>query len=229
MHCIIGDIHGNIEELRKLLKLLRPRKSDTLVFLGDYIDKLPHTQETLMLLEKLSKEHDCIFLKGNHDYVWEQYLLHEDLSRQAFLLQYGGRETLRHFGPAAQRALEENDTVSLKKTLHSYIELIEEMEDYSIVEEYLALHAGLLPNQYVQDPLVFEEQNFFLRSDAIRMKEKYLGKYRLVAGHTYLGDEPSMAPGYINIDLGAGYGKYLCVFLVESRLCMRSDGKEFPL
>lgn len=229
MNYIIGDIHGNIVELRRLLSLLRPRKSDALIFLGDYLDKLPSTRETLELLEQLSRKHRCIFLKGNHDYIWEQYLVYGDISRQAFLLQYGGRETLRQFGSEAQRALEENDTVSLKKTLHSYIGLIEKMEDYSIVEEYLALHAGLLPKQYVQDPLMFEEQNFFIRSDAIRMKKKYLGKYRLVAGHNYLGDEPTIEQGYINIDLGAGYGKYLCVFLVENRLCIRSDGREFPL
>ena len=182
MYCIIGDIHGNIEELQKLLALLKPGKSDTLIFLGDYIDKLPHTKETLALLEKLSRGYDCIFLKGNHDYVWERYLIYEDLTRQEFLLQYGGRETLKQFGQEAQRALEENNISMLKEMLHSYIKLIEKMEYCYIIEDYLALHAGLLPDQYSQYPLVFEERNFFIRPDNIHMKEKYLGTYTLVAG-----------------------------------------------
>ena len=35
----IGDIHGEYFKLKNLIKKLKPHKSDTVVFLGDYIDR----------------------------------------------------------------------------------------------------------------------------------------------------------------------------------------------
>ena len=40
---IIGDLHANIEQLKMLLDIIRVKKDDTLIFLGDYIDKRRHT------------------------------------------------------------------------------------------------------------------------------------------------------------------------------------------
>ncbi len=63
----IGDIHGHTIALNALLDELSPSSSDDLVFLGDYVDKGPDVAGTLELLSKLSREHDWIFLRGNHD------------------------------------------------------------------------------------------------------------------------------------------------------------------
>jgi len=103
------------------------------------------------------------------------------------------------------------------------------MKDWHIVEGYLALHAGLLREQYEQSPLVFREANYFVRHQDIPPNKKYLDRYVLVAGHTHLGDEPTIAKGYINIDLGAGYGKHIGAFSVEEHVIIRSDGARFPL
>jgi serine/threonine protein phosphatase 1 len=35
----IGDLHGEVTLLRQLLEQLAPRSQDTLVFLGDYLDR----------------------------------------------------------------------------------------------------------------------------------------------------------------------------------------------
>ena len=37
----IGDIHGELEKLDELLELLPLESDDTLVFVGDYIDRGP--------------------------------------------------------------------------------------------------------------------------------------------------------------------------------------------
>ena len=101
--------------------------------------------------------------------------------------------------------------------------------DWHRIGEYLALHAGLLPEQYEQPSLRFLEKNFFVRPQDIPQEKRYLHRYTLVAGHTHLGTEPTVKRGYINIDLGAGYGKFLGALCVEEQIVMRSDGKEFPL
>ena len=52
----IGDIHGEIEKLNELLRQLEPKACDTLVFLGDYIDRGNHSKEDDERLITLSKE-----------------------------------------------------------------------------------------------------------------------------------------------------------------------------
>jgi len=229
MRYIVGDIHANIRELENLLRLLHIAPADELIFLGDYIDKLPYTQQTLALLTALQSECNCIFLKGNHEYVWDQYVNERKIERQSFLLQFGGAETLREYRPEAQQALLQNDLQTLREVLDPYFLLISQMKDWRSVDGYLALHAGLLEEQYEQSPLVFREANYFVRPERIPFEKKYLDCDVLVAGHTHLSDEPTIKRGYINIDLGAGYGKFLGAFSTEEHCIIRSDGKTFPL
>lgn len=229
MTYIVGDIHANIRELKKLLDLLRPKREDTLIFLGDYIDKNIYTQETIQLLKSLDKEHKCIFIKGNHEFVWGQYMNHGEPKYQKFLLQYGGIEALSRYSKDAEKLLEDNNFIRIKQLIGPYLQLLEKMEDYYIVDGYLALHAGLLEEQLGQSPLKFSEENYFLRPDRINKNRKYLGKFKVVAGHTYLGEEPTIESGYINIDLGAGCGKYIGTLSVKTNEIIRSDGKIFPI
>lgn len=43
---VIGDIHGHLDRLQRMLVLIRPRVTpgDTLVFVGDYIDRGPESR-----------------------------------------------------------------------------------------------------------------------------------------------------------------------------------------
>ena len=45
----IGDIHGEYFKLKNLIKKLKPHKSDTVVFLGDYIDRGLYSKRILFL------------------------------------------------------------------------------------------------------------------------------------------------------------------------------------
>ncbi|OGZ44126.1 MAG: hypothetical protein A2756_05520 [Candidatus Ryanbacteria bacterium RIFCSPHIGHO2_01_FULL_48_27] len=229
MQYILGDLHANIRELERLLRQLSPASDDTFIFLGDYIDKLPHTAETLALLHALRREHTCVFVKGNHEFVWERYVLSQEKERGDFLREFGGREALQGFGRDVQNALLQNDFSVLQHALVSYFDLMTMMVDWHRTGEYLALHAGLLPEQYDQPSPRFLEKNFFVRPQDIPRERKYLNRYTLVAGHTHLGTEPTVEEGYINIDLGAGYGKFLGALCVEEQIVVRSDGEKFPI
>ena len=227
MKYVIGDIHANVRELERLLGILSLQKGDSLIFLGDYINKLPDTRETLSLLSALKDEYACTFIKGNHEFVWDRYLNGKETTRQEFLLRYGGKEALHEYGEDATKALENNNISAITHYLQPYLDLMQEMKDWLIVDEYIALHAGLSADQYAESPLIFREENYFLRPKHIPVQKKYLGRFVLVAGHTHLAEEPTVFPGYINIDLGAGYGKYLGAYAIEERTAIRSDGKKF--
>lgn len=64
----IGDIHGSFDQLRNLMqKIPIDFATDTLVFIGDYIDRGPCSVEVVDYLLKLQKKAPAtIFLKGNH-------------------------------------------------------------------------------------------------------------------------------------------------------------------
>ena len=63
----IGDIHGEYYKLENLIKKLDLKSNDTCVFTGDYIDLGEYSRDVVSRLIELSKEINCIFLKGNHE------------------------------------------------------------------------------------------------------------------------------------------------------------------
>ncbi|MCI5125418.1 MAG: serine/threonine protein phosphatase, partial [Candidatus Electrothrix sp. AR5] len=54
--CIIGDIHGCLNSLQKLLKLVE-KETDTFVFLGDYIDRGSDSKEVVQCILEFKKKH----------------------------------------------------------------------------------------------------------------------------------------------------------------------------
>lgn len=229
MNYIIGDIHANIKELKSLLDIVKFKKDDKLIFIGDYIDKNVYTKETIELLLFLIKNYSCILIKGNHDFVWDRYLNFQEFFRQDFLLTHGSVEALRQFSPEPEDLIKNNRTELIRKYLRPYLALIPQMVDYYITDNYLATHAGLEKHQILQRNLKFTEANYFLRGDKLNYDKKYLNKYTIIAGHTHLGIKPLIREGYINIDLGAGYGRYLGALCIEKKIVIRSDNKIFKL
>lgn len=67
----IGDLHGEVTLLRQLLAILPFREEDTLVFLGDCLDRGEDSIATIRTLRELKRKHPlCIFLCGNHEDTW---------------------------------------------------------------------------------------------------------------------------------------------------------------
>ncbi len=92
----IGDIHGCAKAVRALVQAIRPHREDTLVFLGDYIDRGPDSRGTIDFLLTLPRRCRPIFLKGNHEIALDGYLTGAIDSHVWF--QLGGRTTLVSYG-----------------------------------------------------------------------------------------------------------------------------------
>jgi serine/threonine protein phosphatase 1 len=92
----IGDIHGCRDALRSLLTAIGPRKEDTIVTLGDYIDRGPDSRGVIELLIDLQSKCKLVPLLGNHEEMMLRVLRHEQ-PHQAWL-QFGGVETLESYG-----------------------------------------------------------------------------------------------------------------------------------
>ncbi len=69
----IGDIHGDIHALYRLLsKFPELTPEDTIVFLGDYIDRGPRSKDVVDFVRRLPSTTPArvICLRGNHEDAW---------------------------------------------------------------------------------------------------------------------------------------------------------------
>ena len=74
---VIGDVHGYVDPLIRLLEALGYRRQmgrfhhpegRCVVFLGDYIDRGPAIRETLHLVRDMVDSGDALAIMGNHEY-----------------------------------------------------------------------------------------------------------------------------------------------------------------
>lgn len=93
---VIADVHGCLHTLRELLTHWRPAE-ETLVQLGDLVDRGNYSPETVALCCQLSADfpEQTVFLQGNHDWGMAAHLGPEGPYRA--WLAWGGRATLQQY------------------------------------------------------------------------------------------------------------------------------------
>lgn len=193
----IGDIHGQIEKLDKLLRILEPDpERDELVFLGDYVDRGPNSREVLdRLLELTWSEQRVTCLRGNHEQMMIDYLMGRGKDSFGPMWLYnGGRATLDSYAQPGQRSFS-----SSVETAH--LEFIRSLPLYYRTGETIFVHAGLRPGIELEEQsardLLWIRDGFF--------RARYDWPVRIVFGHTPM-PEPFREGKLIGIDTGAAYG-----------------------
>ena len=63
---ILSDIHGNLEGLRKVLKIISRNKVDKIICLGDVVGYGTDSKQCYEIL----KNKNCDFMMGNHDAMY---------------------------------------------------------------------------------------------------------------------------------------------------------------
>ena len=89
---VISDIHGELALFQKLLEDFDP-VNHQLVLIGDLIDRGPKSKECVLLGKELVEKYDAIYLRGNH----EEYFLQFLVAPEDWLPSYvrnGGKETI---------------------------------------------------------------------------------------------------------------------------------------
>jgi serine/threonine protein phosphatase 1 len=199
----IGDIHGSFDQLQDLMqKIPIDFATDTLVFIGDYIDRGPGSVEVVDYLLDLQKQvPQTIFLKGNHEDMLEKYL--DGTDRFTYLLN-GGQKTLDCY-------LSNTDRTDGYPIPTGHMEFFKSLRLYYETESYIFVHAGLRPKV----PLASQEpEDLLWIRDKFIYSRYYFGK-PVIFGHTPL-EKPLVERNKIGIDTGAVYGNALtCVQLPD--------------
>ncbi|QEL15997.1 metallophosphoesterase family protein [Limnoglobus roseus] len=171
----IGDIHGCLSALDALLDALQPDREDTLIFLGDYIDRGPYSRGVLDRILSLRDSCQLIPLLGNH----EESLLDalRDSGNLRKWLALGGTDTLRSYGWAAggpRRAL----TDWFPKR---HLQFLSDCRPYHETLTHLFLHAGYVPELPMADQPALALRWRVTQADTTL--PHYSGKVAIV-GHT---------------------------------------------
>lgn len=204
----IGDIHGCRSRLEGLLERIRfDPAGDTLVFVGDYIDRGPDSRGVIdALLEMKASCPGLVCLKGNHEAMLLDFYL-EGRGEQRFFWN-GGLLTLDAYGitPADARAG--------RGLPESHVDFLRSLPLFYESGEYLFVHAGIRPG------IPLAEQSpadlLWIRDEFIDSEEDF-GR-TIVFGHTPL-PAPLLEPYKIGIDTGAVYdGRLTCVELPTRKI-----------
>jgi len=182
---IIGDVHGCYYTLLEMLKNWDSKK-EYLIFVGDLIDRGNFSSQVVKYCQNLTKNENCIILKGNHELEFIEY--YEKGENDNWLNQ-GGQKTLENF---------EDNSIDLDSTAVWFKNMPLKFEK----DCFVVTHAGI---SKTENP--FDENNI----DGVLWNRKVLKNIDKIQihGHTpLLKNEPyyNTISNAWNIDTGAYYG-----------------------
>jgi serine/threonine protein phosphatase 1 len=146
---VVGDIHGRCAQLLNLLDMLpRDPENDTLVFLGDLIDRGSDAPGCVAHILKLCRENPrrVICLRGNHEQMLMDFL--ESRSNLWLTPVVGGERTFEQYTGQTVRVDSEKDLEELRSLFErslpaEHLAFMEEMPFYYEDEFAIYVHAGL--------------------------------------------------------------------------------------
>jgi len=204
-HLAIGDIHGCINALTTLIDFVEPRPGDTIVTLGDYVDRGPDSSAVLDFIIKLGKTHSLVPLRGNHEIM----MLDSRDNKSWFnaWLQYGGDATLNSYSSS------EGSAGSFADVPDAHIDFLENaLLPFYECETHFFVHANADPRvalQHQGDPALYWQK--------YKDPQRHCSGKIMVCGHT---PQPSCVPrgnGHsICIDTGACRDGWLSCLDVDS-------------
>ncbi len=200
----IGDIHGCLTSLRTLAAFVPFRAVDTLVGIGDYVDRGPDSKEVVDWLMEWGRSRRMHLLKGNHELMMLHAL--ESPTQLRSWLEVGGLQTMESYQQPGTKpslsAVPENHREFLAKTL-PYLES----------DTHIFVHASLGPDKELEDQsdtqIYWERVTF--------EEEPHLSGKHVICGHTPQKRGVPKSNGHITcIDTFAYGGGWLTALDVET-------------
>ena len=207
----VGDIHGSYNALSTLFKSHHFSSNDTIVFLGDYVDKGKDSKKVIDWLIEHSEQYNFVFLKGNHEFMM-------------LAARYGGRKMrdwMSHGGKKTMRSYNvEDDAKWIKGIPKEHWEFIETGKHYYETDSCVFVHAGLAPGL----PLEKQSQQHLFWNKVV--SPKYAHEKTVVCGHTSRKNGEIADFGHtVCIDTYAHGGKWLSCLNVDTYQFVQTSEK----
>jgi serine/threonine protein phosphatase 1 len=146
---VVGDVHGRCAQLLNLLDMLpRDADSDTLIFLGDLIDRGADSPGCVEHVLKMSHENPerVICLRGNHEQMLLDFL--DGTSNMWLTPVTGGERTFEQYTGLHVRVDSEKDLEDMRHALEDslpleHLDFMQSTRYYHEDEYAIYVHAGL--------------------------------------------------------------------------------------
>jgi serine/threonine protein phosphatase 1 len=182
---VIGDIHGGLRALHQIMERAKVTPSDTLIFLGDYVDGWSQSPQVIDYLIKLQTNHNCVFIRGNHDELLLEWL--NKTKDNPLWYKHGGESTVLAYANVSEE--------SVKK----HVEFLQSLENYYLDEENrLFIHAGFtnvngvdyeyFPKLFYWDRTLWETA--LAMDKTLQMEDLYYPKRLTLYKEIYIGHTP---------------------------------------
>jgi serine/threonine protein phosphatase 1 len=220
----VGDVHGRADLLEKMhAAILKdaldvPAERKVVVYLGDYVDRGPHSKKVVdILLDKPLKGFERVHLMGNHEAFLIEFL--NDLEAGPGWFFNGGLTTLSSYGvkigkhdELSYEVLQRVQSELLAKMPKSHLDFYKTL-DFSRTEgDFFFVHAGIRPGVPLDNQT--DEDMLWIREEFLGCEDDF-GKV-IVHGHTITW-EPEVKSNRIGIDTGAFASGVLTALVLEGR------------
>lgn len=166
----IGDVHGYSKALDALLEAVQPKEEDTLIFLGDYIDRGPDSSGVIERIIQWQQRVPVVALLGNHEEMMVASRLHAGQYRE--WMSCGGVPTLESYLPLTGEP-------TLSSVPESHWTFFETCKPWYEIDTHFFVHANAEP----QLPLD-EQPDYTLRWKSFRDVQPHVSGKIMVCGHT---------------------------------------------
>lgn len=217
----VGDVHGHLGLLEILAEAIaediRDRPADTVteIFLGDYIDRGPHSKEVIdWLMRPPAHGGERICLMGNHEQRFIDFLDGEDVF--AGFCTFGGIDTTASYGVNIAPDFSNAEIGEARRALLAAMPEGQQpfLRSLPILHRqagHIFVHAGLRPGVPLEDQSA---------RDCLWIRDGFLDSDADFGGLVVHGHTPhetiEVRPNRINIDTGAYWtGTLTCLVIDE--------------
>lgn len=192
----IGDVHGCAIALRALLQVIEPQPNDTLVTLGDCVDRGPESRQVIEELLQLRERCCLVPLLGNHEEMMLNFV--DGKPQPDDWLQCGGAATVESYRGADGK---------LAPIPPAQLDFIRSWSDFFETASHFFAHASYEADR----PLAHQHwQSMRWQSLKFGVPGPHISGKTAVVGHTSLKDGEVLSVGYlICIDTYCWGGRWL--------------------
>lgn len=204
----IGDIHGCDVALETILRSVAPTEKDTVIVLGDVVDRGPNTRRAIDLLIELQRKTDLVFLMGNHEEMLLNIAFRTGQGLMDDWLAFGGQETLDSYGG------------KLKNIPPEHLDFLASQISFDETETEIFVHAVVDPEQPLE-----EQPPGIMRWGRLTGNESpHCSGKRVVCGHTcQQSGVPLVFDGWVCIDTWVYGDGYLTCLDVENNIVWQAS------
>lgn len=179
---VVGDIHGCLDALLALEKLVDFKPEDEIILLGDYVDRGKYSKQVIDWIIERRETHNIRTLIGNHEVMMENASTNFD--DYLFWVMNGGNPTIQSFN------------CELEDIEQTYWDFFDGCELSYETDKFIFVHGGAIPDV----PIIKQEVDSLCWIRFRDLKAHESGKI-IICGHTpQTSYRPTVKPYAVCID-----------------------------